>query len=403
MPDILNSAFDDVRVIDLCVERGLYTGRMLADLGADVLLVEKPDGSPARRLGPFKNDIPGIENSLYFLNFNTNKKGITLNLDNLEGREVFKQLITKVDVVIEDSQPGHMQALGLNYPVLKELNPGLIMASITGFGQNGPYSSFKAPDLVSFAMGGMMYINGPENEAPVTAPCQQSYYSVSITAGFNIIAALFLRLQTGKGQYLDVSTHQVESNFAAGNGGIMHYSANSQISRRRGSQFGVVPGRIYPCQDGHVHIIIIRPNHWIGLMEVMGYPEALKGEKWYNTTYRNNNVDIIDAHVIEFTLKHNKLDIAEMCQAKGVPCTPVNNMEDFYHDPHIRQRGFFQQVKHPVIGEHTFIRPPSLLSETPCRIRRSAPLLGEHNREVYCGILGYSERELEGLKEKGIV
>jgi crotonobetainyl-CoA:carnitine CoA-transferase CaiB-like acyl-CoA transferase len=403
MSDVLKSALSDVRVLDLTEERGLYAGKMLADLGADVLLIEKPAGSPARRLGPFNKDIPGLENSLYFLNFNTNKRGITLDLEAPAGRDIFKRLAQSADVVIEDGQVGRMQSLGLNYPALKELNKGLIMASISGFGQNGPYSSFKAPDLVSFAMGGMMYINGPENAAPVVAPCQQTYYSASITAGFDILAALFLRLNTGRGQFIDVSTHQVESNFAAGNGGIMHYSANSQISRRRGSQFGVVPGRIYPCKDGHVHIIIIRPNHWIGLQEVMGNPEALSGEKWYNVTFRNNNVEFIDAHVIEFTLAHNKLDIAEWCQAKGVPCTPVNTMEDFYHDPHMQQRDFFLQNTHPVIGEHTFIRPPALLSETPCRIRRSAPLLGEHNREVFCATLGYSEGELEKLKEKGIV
>ncbi len=252
-------------------------------------------------------------------------------------------------------------------------------------------------------MGGMMYINGPESAPPVVAPCEQSHYSVSAAVFFDIVAALFMRLRTGEGQFIDASSHEVQSNFAAGNGGIMHYSNNSQIARRRGSQFGAVPGRIFPCKDGYVHILIIRPNHWIGLLDVMGNPEALRGEKWYNGTFRNNNVEIIDAHVVEYTMAHNKQEIAEWCQAKGVPCTPVNTPVDFSHDPHIQQRGFFIQNDHPVIGKHTFIGPVTKMSATPCRIKRSAPLLGQHNRDVYGEERGYSIQELEKLKAEGII
>ena len=403
MADVFASALDGVKVLDLTEERGLYAGKLLADLGADVIFIEKPEGSRSRRLGPFKGDVPGPENSLYFLNFNTNKRGITLNLEAPSGQELFKKLVKQSDIVIEDGQPGEMQSRGIDYPVLRQLNRGIILASITGFGQTGPYSDYRAPDIVSFAMGGMMYINGPEDQAPVVAPCEQSHYSASVAAVFDILAALFLRLTTGEGQYIDVSTHEVSSDFAAGNGGIMHYSSNTQISRRMGSQFGAVPGRVYPCKDGHVHILIIRPNHWIGLMDVMGNPEPLKGEKWYVQAYRSENVDFIDAQVIDYTMNHGKLEIAEWCQAKGVPCTPVNTPVDFYQDPHIQQRDFFIQNDHPVIGTHTFFSPPFRMSETPGRIRHPAPLLGQHNREIYCGELGCSEDELAALVEKGII
>lgn len=394
------AALEGLRVLDLTEERGLYAGKMLADFGADVIKIEKPEGSKARQLGPFKDDVPAPENSLYFINFNTNKRGITLNLDSSTGQDIFRRLAALADVVIEDSEVGRMASLGLDYPVLKELNQGLIMASVTGFGQTGPYSAYKAPDIVSFAMGGLMNINGPGDAPPVVAPCEQSYYSAAIVSVFGILAALFLRTSTGEGQLVDASAHEVGATLS---GGIMHYSNTSQIVKRAGSQFGAVPGRIYPCKDGYVHILTIRPNHWRGFLKVMGNPEILMGEEWHSGAFRNSNADIIDAHVAEFTMAHPKMEIAEMCQANGVPCTPVNTTADFSRDPHIKERGFFIEIEHPVIGRHSYPSPPYRLSKTPCRINRPAPLLGQHNREVFCEELGYSSDELAGLKTEGII
>lgn len=400
MPDnIAAAALNGVKVLDLTEERGLYAGKMLADLGADVIKVEKPEGSKARRTGPFKDDVPGPENSLYFLNFNTNKRGITLNIENSAGRDIFKRLARQADVVIEDAEVGKMHSLGLDYPVLRDLNRGIIMASVTGFGQTGPYRMYKAPDLVSFAAGGMMNLNGPKNGAPVVAPCEQSYYSASVAAAFGILAALFLRMATGEGQLVDVSAHEVVATYASE---IMSYGNTSRIGQRAGSQFGSVPGRIYPCRDGYVHILTIRPNHWTGFREVMGNPETLRGKEWDNGMFRNRNVDIVDAHVTEFTMKHDKMEIAEMCQAKGVPCTPVNTPAEFSQDPHMRAREFFVEINHPAIGSHSYLRPPYRLSQTPCRIERPAPLLGQHNKEVY-EELGITDKEMARLKSEGII
>jgi crotonobetainyl-CoA:carnitine CoA-transferase CaiB-like acyl-CoA transferase len=293
-----------------------------------------------------------------------------------------------------------MYSLGLDYPKLKRLNRGVIMASITGFGQTGPYSSFKAPDIVSFAMGGLMNVNGPEKAAPVVAPCEQSYHSASVAAVFGILAALFMRLSSGKGQWIDTSAHEVTADLT---GGVWSYSNTSQIARRAGSQFGIAPARIYPCLDGHVHILIIRPNHWLAFLEILGRPEALMGEEWRSVPFRNKNVEFIDAHIIEFTMAHTRMEIAELCQAKGVPCTPVNSPADFYEDPHIQGRGFFTQIEHPEIGPYYYPVPPYRLSGTPCRVERSAPLLGQHNREVYCKKLGYSADQLAAFKAAGTI
>ncbi len=405
MTDNLTAALLGVKVIDITEERGLYAGKMLADLGADVIKVEKPEGSKARTTGPFKDDVPGPENSLYFLNFNTNKRGITLNLDSQTGRDIFKQLIKRADILVEDAEVGRMQSLGLDYPVLRELNRGIIMTSVTGFGQTGPYSAYKAPDIVSFAMGGLMNASGPAEVAPLVAPCEQAYYSVSIASVFGTLIALFLKMSTGEGQMVDASAHEVMAIFS-GNA-IMQYSNTSQTGRRTGSQFGAVPGRIFPCKDGYVHILTIRPNHWQGFLEVVkkASPDVsmIIGDEWYDVGFRNNNVDIIDALVTEFTMAHNKMEITELCQAKEVPCTPVNTTADFSKDPHIQERDFFIQVEHPVIGQHTYLKPPYRLSKTPCSITRSAPLLGQHNQDIYCGELGYDTDKLARLKVEGII
>lgn len=389
-----------LKVLDLTEERGLYAGKVLADMGADVILVEKPEGSRARTLGPFKDNTPGTENSLYFLNFNMNKRGITLNLDNPSGCDIFKRMVKIADVVVEDFPVGRMHSLGVDYPVLSDINPGIIMASITGFGTTGPYSQYKASDIISMAMGGLTNVNGPPDAAPVTAPCEQANHTVSVTAVFGIMTALLLRNKTGKGQFLDLSAQQAVE---TATGGVWFYSSMSNIAGRHGSQFGAVPGRIFPCADGYVHILTIRTNHWQGLLEVMGNPELVKDEKWLTMEFRNSNPDIIDALVTEFTMSHTKTEIIEMCQKKGVPCAPVNTPADFYDDPHIKQRGVFTEIEHPVAGKLPFIRPVCNFSLNRSEIKRPAPLLGQHNHEVYCRELGFAETELSLLKAEGVI
>ena len=400
MAENFASALGKIKVLDLTEDRGLFTGRVLADFGAEVVKIEKPEGSDARRIGPFKDDAPGSESSLYFIHFNLNKKGITLNLGSLTGREIFKRLAGQADVIIEDFEVGKLKALGLDYPVLREINKRLVLASLTGFGQSGPYSQFRAPDIVSFAMSGMMNISGPTNEPPVVAPCEQAFQSASLMSAFSILAALFLRLRTGEGQWIDTSAHETLSAF---NIGIMTYSATAGITRRSGSRFNVAPSRIYPCKDGFVHILVIRPNHWKIFVELLGRPDALIGESWYDSEIRNRNRDTIDKLVIEFTLKHSKTEIVELCQSKGIPCTPVNTPKEFSQNPHETERKFIDEGVHPVIGRYSYLGSPYRLSETPCRIQRTAPLLGQHNAEVYGNELGYSQEDLTRMKAGGII
>ena len=178
------SALEGIRVLDLTETRGLYAAKVLADLGADVVKIEPPQGAQSRKIGPFKDDVPSLETSLYYVNFNTNKRGITLDINSPRGRELFSQLVSRADVLIDDCAVGFMQQIGLSYESLQKLNPRLVMASATGFGQSGPYSAYKAPDLISFAMGGLMFQSGAAAEPPVVAPCEQSYHATGLLTRF---------------------------------------------------------------------------------------------------------------------------------------------------------------------------------------------------------------------------
>jgi len=394
-------ALGGVRVLDLTEDRGLYAGKLLADLGAEVIKVENPDGSEARRIGPFKEDVPGLERSLYFINFNTNKKSITLNLHSPAGRDIFKQLVQRSDVLTEDFEPDVMKSMGLDYPVLRELNKRIIVASLTGFGQDGPYRNYKAPDIVSFAMGGIMYISGEPERAPVTAPCEQSYQATSIMAFFGILAALYQRLSTGEGQLVDVSAHEAMA--ALNEELIMRYSLTFEIEERCGSQHKSSPARIYPCKDGHVHLVVLWPHHWMNFLELLGNPELLMDTAWLDPAFRRINTDLIDPIITEFTMSYTKKEITELCQAKQIPCTPVNSPADCSDDPHMKERDFIIEIEHPVIGQHRYLGSPYRLSETPCQINRPAPLLGQHNEEIYCGELGFSDKELAQFKAEGVI
>jgi crotonobetainyl-CoA:carnitine CoA-transferase CaiB-like acyl-CoA transferase len=394
-----DSALDGIRVLDITEDRGLYAGKFLADLGADVIKIENPVGSKARETGPFKADVPGLENSLYFIHFNTNKRGITLKLECREGKDIFKRLAKMADVIIEDFEPGKMKRIGLGYRTLKKLNRRVIMSSITGFGQDGPYSQYNSPDIVNFSSGGLTYISGAAEEPPVVAPCEQSYLASSIIAAYGVLSALFLRLRTSEGQLVDVSAHEVVAAFSQG---IMRYSVTSGTGGRTGSQFFAAPARIFPCQDGYVHLLVYYPQQWRSFWELLGKPEALSDNAWYEAGFRARNRDLIDPITTEFTMSRTKAEITQICQSRGVPCTPVNTPADIVRDKHFKERGAIIGVGHPVLGEHSYLSPPYRFSATPGSIKRPAPMLGEHNREIYAE-LGFSDRDLVELGKKGII
>ncbi len=377
-----DSALQGLRVLDLADCRGQLCGRLLADLGAEVVKVEPRDGAEERRWGPFKDDVPHPERSLYFLYSNSNKKGIQIDLPNPAGRESFKKLVKRADVVIESFQPGYLASLGLGYDALQALNPGLVMASVSGFGQTGPHSRYKAPEIVSFAMGGVMYLSGDADKPPLSMPYELGYQLASVYSAVGVLVAVRQQRLSGRGQHVDVSSQEVQ---ASQQYIVVNYSALENLLNRMGSRSprgGSAPNGAYRCKDGFAEFFILSPWHWRNLFEWMGRPKALDDSIWENRHFRAQNVDVIDPYIHEFAAKFAKLEISEEAQRRHIPIVPINTPGEFFNDAQTRHRGTFTEADHPEVGAHFILGAPYRLSETPCVVRRTAPLLGQHTEEV---------------------
>ncbi len=413
------------RVLDLTDEKGLLCGKIMGDLGADVIKIEKPGGDPSRSLGPFYHDDPDPEKSLFWYAFNTNKRGITLDIKTADGQALFKKLAKDADFVIESFPPGYMDRLGLGYSALEKANPGVIMVSISPFGQTGPYKDYKAPDIVAWAMGGMMYISGDTDRPPVRISYQsQASLLAASEAALGAMAALCYREVTGEGQQVDVSLQES----VAQSVGFYEWDINKFIGHRRGKegfdfsspQSGGqssnlrVPRR-WPCQDGHVIWFL-----WLGPLARRHNPpfvkwlesegmadDFLKSFDWSNfdaTTATQETVDRIAEPVVKFFMSHTKAALYEGAAKRGIALCPVATAADALASPQLASRGYWVEVPHPELGTSlTYPGAFAQISETPPVISRRAPLIGEHNREIYRGELGLSDEELLTLKEVGII
>jgi len=398
-------ALSGYRVLDLADSKGAYCTKLLADLGADVIKIERPEGDPGRGIPPFVDDTPHPEKSLYFLHRNTNKRGITLNLDISVGRNILKKLVKTADVLVENSPPDYMANLGLDYSVLSKINPALIIASITEFGHSGPYKYRKGSNLVDFAMSGVMITSGYPGKEPCLLPGSPAYDSASLHASVSIVAAIYMRGTTGQGQYIDTSVH-VTSRMGLYPWIVPNYSyalnpgAPPPTSETR---MGASIYPVYPCKDGFIRVIALTPRQWDALMRVLGNPDILQTEEWRSFMYRIGNADDLYALMLEFTTKYTMLELFEAGRREGVPIAPILDIADFYNSPHTKAREFFIEVEHPVAGKVDYPGPPYKWTETPAVMKRPAPCLGEHNEEVYCQELDLSKDDLVALRGGGVL
>jgi benzylsuccinate CoA-transferase BbsE subunit len=401
------SLLDDLRVLDLADEKGVYCSRILADLGADVIRIERPGGDAMRSNGPFYHDIPHPERSLYFWQFNANKRGVTLNLETADGRAIFRRLIEKADIVVESFPPGYLDSLGLGYEALARVNPELIMTSISPFGQSGPYRDFQGSDIVGVAMGGMMNVCGYPETPPVMPFGEQAYHTASSYAAIASLIALNYRDIAGAGQYIDVPVQScVAFSLEFANLWYIHWN---EVLGRRGSAHGssgvgAFTPNVYACQDGHMctfpgHI----PEDWIAADDMLG---DLNEPQWQDPFTKLTPE--CQAHKMEITAAwmktHTKAELFEGCQNMHISWSPVNTFADLFPDPHLKERGFFVPLEHPELGE-TLPYPgaPMKMQETPWRLRRRAPLVGEHNLEIYGQELGFTKEQLSLLAEGGVI
>ncbi len=336
------------RALDLTTLSGQLCGRMLADLGMEVIKIEPPGGDPVRKLAPFVKLPNGSELSTPFAHLNAGKASKVLDLDKEADREAFRKLVETADVVLESFQPGELDAKGLGYKSLAAINPGIVMASITGFGQTGKKKNLACNDLVALAESGFLYISGDPSLPPCRPPETQAYYFASLFAAAGLLAALYRREHTGQGDHVDSS---MQETLATQEHIIRLWANEKQISKRAGSQHGsVAPAKIFPCRDGFVYLYVTR-QHWKLFLTVWkDHPSVFDGPDWLNNVYRRAHADELNPAVQAFLSKYTMAEITDLLQAKGIPCVPVNTPMGFANDEHVRGRGFMAPVDHVGFG-----------------------------------------------------
>ncbi len=376
-------ALSGLRVLDVSGRKGGYCGLLLANLGAEVILIEPPGGDPMRREGPFKKDQPHPEGSLSFAAYHTNKKGIVLDLGSVEGRETFCGLVRNADVLITD-EPAHLERIGLGYDRLRTMNPCLIMTSITSFGLTGPYAEFEASNLVAFAMGGLMNLCGHPERPPLVGPCEVAYHLGSVHAAFGTLVALYNRRPTGRGEQVEVSLQDVlvADPFLRL---ITRYSVTGEIPQRTGHSQPTTVAETYKCKDGYARIFVNQADHWKRFVEWLGHPPELTDPALDNVQKRFPLRPIIDRLVEARTTGYDTAAFFEEFQSRRLAAAPINPPSRFLEDVQTQHRGYVTEVEHSYFGRHRFPGDPYKLSESPWCIDRGAPTLGAHQQLVETG------------------
>lgn len=398
-------ALENLTILDLTrVLAGPFCTMMLADMGANVIKIEIPaGGDDTRTYPPFReHNLEGERESLYFANINRNKKGITLDLKAPEGKALFKELVKKADIVVENYRPGVMDKLGLGYDVLQELNPRLIYAAVSGFGCYGPYHLRPGYDILSQAMGGMMAITGPKGGPPTRAGSALGDILGGLHVTIGILAAVNARTITGKGQRVDVGL--MDSVIAATENTALKYLESGRIPERMGNRYAAVsPYDAFRCKDGVVIIAAGNQHLYEKLCtEVLHRPDMITDPRFVDMPGRLANQDAIQ-EVIEDVLKdYTMQEATELVLSKGIPAGPILDVSQILADPHVKAREMFVEMDHPTLGRITVNGCAIKLMDTKPSVRTPAPALGQDNRAVYQGLLGLTDAQFDALCKKHV-
>jgi crotonobetainyl-CoA:carnitine CoA-transferase CaiB-like acyl-CoA transferase len=399
--------FEDLKIVELGQgASAAFCTKLFADLGAEVIKVEPPEGDILRRRPPFANDEPGPERSGLFAYVNTGKLGATLDVSGERGRKIFLQLVREADVLVENNAPAWMATAQLDYEHLRKVNPSLVMTSITPFGQDGPWRDWSANEFIAQHTGGVAYNNGAkahdlEAEPPIALPGYLAEFLGGLVAASATLCALWARESTGEGSHVDVALQEALA---------MHLHldlawitfAGQPTSRTVGAQPAIAYVGQQPAADGHIDFVIRTEEQWRSFLEVLGHPDWAGNELFATMASRAQYWDALEPLVKEEISRWPKQELYRASQAKGVPAAPVNSVADAAQAGHFQDRGSFVGHDHSVIGRIRTPGAPIRFGVDAWRIRRPAPLLGEHNREVF-GRLGYSEGEIATLREAGVV
>ena len=386
-------------------------GKLFADLGAEVIKVEPPRrGSQERSRGPFRDEVPDPETGGLHLYLNTNKLGVTLDLEDARGRDLLLKLVADTDILLNPNMPGLNHRLRLDWRTLLQQFPHLIVTSLSFFGADSPYADFRAGDLVATHMSGVGYetpfnqVTDPENEPPLKPAGRQGDYLTGFTAASSAMCALLHRKRTGTGQHVDVSQWLAVMSMIRPTLGIHSHESRDApyrlrtLTRRKSN----LPW-LYPCKDGWVSFSPLTDRFWRGTKRALSNPDWANDPMFDDRISRAGNSDVIEAALIDWFSTRDRLEIFERAQAEHVPCFPVFTPAEVATNPQYRERGYFVDSDHPAAGEIRMPGAPYKFSRTPWRIVHGAPRLGEHNRQIFCQRLGLTESELSALSDLKLI
>ncbi|HXD90532.1 MAG TPA: CoA transferase [Candidatus Binataceae bacterium] len=397
------AALAGLRVLDLADYRGSLCSRLMADMGADVIKVEPPGGDAARRIGPFLDDAPHHDRSLFFWFYNLNKRAMTLDLNRDAGAEILLRLAQSADIVIENFRPGVLGEMGLGWEVLHRLNPALVLLSIAPFGQTGPFRDFAADDTVIAAQSGMLYVNGWPGRQPVRPLGLQTYHAAAYHGVIATLCALFARDRDGAGQWIDLSMQEAAAcalEHVAGS-----YFGEGRIEPRRGTLHWSRYFRVGRCRDGYIMHCTL--GDWTSLVEWVaadGKAQDLVAPEWEDVLYRAEHAEHLFDVLDEWVKGYTRDELLERAQTLRLPYASVRPPEALFEDDQLAAREYFVDVKHCELGRTIrYPGPPYLFNGSPWRVYRRPPLLGEHTGEILRDDLGIDPKEIAALAAEGII
>jgi len=381
-----------------------YAAKLLADLGAEVVKVEPPAGDLARRRGPFPGDTPHPEKSGLFLYLNANKRGVTLDLTQNEGRELLGRLLDKADVLVHNVPPPARAAQGLDSAALCAKYPSLIVTAISVFGDKGRHANYKGYELTAVNAGGWAFLSPGASPWPDKPPLkafgQQGDFQGGVHGAVVTLAAYLSRLKSGKGQAIEISEQEAVAAMLEMN--YMHWTYAGRETSRLGQRL-LGPWFMLDCADGKIFVLCVEEHQWKNLVELMGNPEWAQMEIFKDRLARGENQDALKALMSEWASTWKVQELFREGQKRRIPFAAVNRMSDLYSDPHLRERGFFVKQTQPEAGTYEVPGAPFQSDSTPWSLRRPAPRLGEHSEEVFCNQLGVPRDQLARLKQRHIL
>ena len=404
-------ALSHIRVLDLSrVLAGPWCAQTLADLGAEVIKVERPEaGDDTRAWGPpYLKDASGRDTTeaAYYLSCNRGKKSITVDLSSPRGQDIVRRLAAKSDVLLENYKAGDLQRYGLGYERLKALNPGIVYCSITGFGQDGPYRARAGYDFLVQGMCGFMSITGEADDQPGGGPQKAGVAVTDIMTGMYatiaVLAALSHRERGGEGQYIDMALLDVGVGMLANMN--LNYFTTGQSPRRWGNAHpNIVPYQVFRASDGHIILAAGNDAQYRKFCDVAARPDLAADERFATNDARVRNREILVPLLAEVIVRRSRDDWVQGLEAAGVPCGPINSIGQAFEDPQVRHRGMKLEIEHPLAGKVPLVRNPIRLSSTPIEYRSPPPTLGQHTGEVLSDVLGLTEPEIVRLREQRVI